>query len=409
MVFMDWDAPKSSVSKSRTNQIAGKCNQWFNMRWHGIRLEFKQGNIIMSNRISSARFHFARRAIGTVLMTAIFAIGIACQPPENTPGDNGGGDNGGGNNGGGDNGGGGGSNGGNAVAIDQLAAIVLDTDGSLIGADVVGDQIVRIDRATGAATLVSGNGAGSGPELDSPNGVFLDSDGSLLVTTLKRLIFRIDATNGNRTLLLDASIADDPFPKSFSGIAATDDGSVYVTNFVLEPDIARVDQQAGELVNVTPANISNGVNDIVPIGGNRALVVDVFRRAIVEVALPDDNETIISNVDTQAGPVDTEVGTGPDFGQSPRTITVADDGTIYEGDEANSSFGLGVSVIFAIDPASGNRTLVSGPDNGEGPDIGRPIDLIVDDEGLLLLIDGNHPGQLIVIDPQTGDRSFLGV
>ncbi|HNO77365.1 MAG TPA: hypothetical protein PKN33_04825 [Phycisphaerae bacterium] len=364
----------------------------------------------MGTQSSHRRFGTTCRSAAAFVAAFLLLMNVACQPPADNGGNNGGSDNGGGDNGGGDNGvgdNGGSNNGGNAAAIGQLSEIVLDADGSLIGADVVNDQIVRVNRTTGAATLISGNGAGSGPELDSPNKVFLDQDGSLLVTTIKRLIFRIDAGTGNRTLLLDASDPNDPFPDSFSGIAATDDGSVYVTNFVSDQFIARVDSQAGELVTVNADNVTNGVNDIVPLGGNNVLVVDTFRRAVIQVALPGGDVTIISNVDTQAGPADTEVGTGPDFGQSPRTLAIASDGTIYEGDEANSSFGLGVSVVFAIDPDTGDRTVASGPDVGEGPEIGRPVDLIVDAEGLLVMIDANH-ADLLVIDPQTGDRSFLG-
>jgi sugar lactone lactonase YvrE len=353
--------------------------------------------------------YLTRRTIGTSIVTLLIGIGVACQPPAGNPDDNG---NGGSNNGGGGNGGtDNGNNGGTTVGIDQLAAIILNTDGSLIGADVVANSIVRIDRATGAATLISGNGAGSGPELESPNNVFRDADGSLLVTTLKRVIFRIDPSSGNRTLLLDAGDPNDLFPDSFNGIAATDDGSIYVTNSSSSSSsnqfIAQVDAQAGELITINAEDVTSGVGDILPLGGNNVLVVDLFRRAVIEVALPSGDVTIVSNVDRQAGPADTEVGTGPDFGQPPRALAIADDGTIYEGDEANSSFGLGVSVVFAIDPATGNRTVVSGPDNGDGPDIGRPDDLIVDADGLLVMIDFNYT-ELLIIDPQTGDRSLLG-
>lgn len=364
----------------------------------------------MGNQTSQRHFRITCRTLATFVAVFLLCMGAACQPPADNPGDNGGSNNGGGDNGGGDDGGsdnGGSNNGGNPAAVQQLAAIAVDADGSLIGADVVGDQIVRIDGDTGAATLVSGNGAGTGPELDSPNRVFIDDDGSLLVTTLNRLVFRIDTATGNRALLLDSSDPNDPFPDSFSGIGATGDGTVYVTSSTSDQFIARVDSQGGTLQSINAEGVTNGVDDIVPLGGDTALIIDVFRRAIVEVALPSGDVTIISNVDTQAGPNDTEVGTGPDFGQPPRTLALADDGTIYEGDEANSSFGLGVSVIFAIDPDTGDRTVVSGPDTGDGPAIGRPIDLIVGADGALVLIDANH-SDLLVIDPQTGDRSFLG-
>ncbi|GJM25509.1 MAG: hypothetical protein DHS20C16_19240 [Phycisphaerae bacterium] len=367
----------------------------------------------MGSRCSLTSAPIQTRAFSTLIVALFLGIGLGCQPPVSIPGDDGSNNDGSGNDGSsngdsnnGDGNNGGGNNGGTVVAVDNWAAIILDDDGSLIGADSVDDRIVRINRATGAATLISGAGAGSGPELDRPLRLFLDADGSLLVTTQLRLVFRIDPTTGNRTLLLDDSDPNDFFPDSFSGIATTADGTIYVTGGGDGPLIARVDLQAAALVDVDFENITFSVPDIVPSGGNTALVIDAGRRAIVEVNLTSGDETIISNVDTQFGPADTEVGTGPDFGQPPRAIAVAEDGTIYEADEANSSFGLGVSVIFAIDPATGNRTVVSGPDNGDGPEIGRPVDLVVDADGHLVMIDANYEG-LLVIDPETGDRSQL--
>ena len=344
-----------------------------------------------------------------IILSWAFMGSAGCQAPVDAPGNDGGsgGDGSGGNGSGGGGNDGGGASGGDPVAIGQLAAITNGPAGNLIGVDITNDTVVNIDRTTGAATLISGNGAGSGPEIDAPNRVFRDTDGSLLVTTLARLIYRVDPDSGNRTLLLDASDENDPFPDSFTGIATAANGDIIVINVNAAPFIALVDEAAGALTDVAAANVTNGAEEIKPGNGNAVIIIDSFRRAVVQVDVTTGEETILSNVDTAAGPVDTEVGMGSDFGQ-PRVLAVTDTGTIYVADEGNSSFGLGTPAIFEISSTTGNRTVIAAPDTGEGPAVGRPQSMVIDDEGLLVLIDATHTG-LLIVDPKTAVRALLAI
>jgi len=241
--------------------------------------------------------------------------------------------------------------------------------------------------------LISGIGVGTGPDLDSPNAVFVEANGDLLVTTLQRLIFRVDADNGNRTLLIDDRDENDPFPDAFSGVLAVGE-VVYVSTLTAQPFIAQINATNASLSALTTTDIRN-VEDFALFGTTSALVADTFGRAIIQLALPSGAESVISEDD---------IGSGPEFGQL-RVLAIAPDNTIYVGDEANTSFGLGVSVVFLVDAATGNRSVVSGPDNGSGPAIGRPLSMTVDNDGKLVMIDATHDG-LLIIDPETGNRTL---
>jgi hypothetical protein len=61
-----------------------------------------------------------------------------------------------------------------------VAAVGLE-NGVIYVTDVVGDQIMSVDPATGARTLVSGPGRGTGPAFVSPISVTSDSPDSVVV------------------------------------------------------------------------------------------------------------------------------------------------------------------------------------------------------------------------------------
>lgn len=299
------------------------------------------------------------------------------------------------------------NSGGNPFRVGMVTAISKDTNGDLIGVDISEDTVFRIDQDSGSATLISGASVGDGPEIDAPNALYSAPDGSILVATFARRVYRVDPDTGDRTLILDDADPMDQFPDSFSAVFATTGGDVYVGAFSAEPYLARIDEGTGTLVEVESPNLIRGIESVAVESATSILVIDSIRRAVVRVDLMTGADTVVSNINTAAGPVDTEVGTGSDFGQ-PREVVIAGDGTIYVADEANSSFGLGESVIFRVDPATGDRTVASGPDVGSGPEIGRPVRMVADDDGLLVLVDANHD-DLLVIDPATGDRTFLGL
>lgn len=282
------------------------------------------------------------------------------------------------------------------VPIGHLSALVNDGSGGLFAVDVNNDTVIRINPTTGDATLVSGSGRGSGPDMNAPNNLFREADDRLLVSTVGRQIYRVDPGSGERTLLVDLNDPADPFPDGISGILATADGALFISQFS-EPDIGQLDVNA---MSVTPVAFVVpfifSVDNFIHTGGATALAAG--SQAIVSIELPAGTATVVSGQGQ---------GEGPEFGQL-RAVAVADDGTIYAGDEANSFFGLGDTVIFRIDPATGDRTVISGPENGSGPQLSRPRRMVVGDDGQILMLDENLDG-LLIIDVTTGDRTLLTV
>jgi hypothetical protein len=90
-------------------------------------------------------------------------------------------------------------------------------------------------------------------------------------------------------------------------------------------------------------------------------------------------------------------GAGPDFDYSIGGIDVSPQGDIYVA-------GTGGSSIFRIDPASGDRTVVSSPTVGSGPTFTSEGDLVVGPAGDLFVA---REDAIYRVDPTTGDRFLV--
>jgi hypothetical protein len=91
----------------------------------------------------------------------------------------------------------------------NVAAVGIE-NGVIYVTDVVGDQIMSVNAVTGARTLISGPTRGTGPAFVSPVSMTSDSPGSVVVLDAEQpggpgtglgALIRVDLTNGNRTLL----------------------------------------------------------------------------------------------------------------------------------------------------------------------------------------------------------------
>src|SRR5690349_4296154 len=76
-------------------------------------------------------------------------------------------------------------------------------------------QVIEVDRGTGARTLISGNGRGSGPALVMPNSVAVGPGGDILVTDIAPVtgnprLLRINPTTGNRSVLTGVGVGGGP-------------------------------------------------------------------------------------------------------------------------------------------------------------------------------------------------------
>ena len=78
---------------------------------------------------------------------------------------------------------------------------------------------------------------------------------------------------------------------------------------------------------------------------------------------------------------------------------------------------FGTNAVFEIDPATGNRTILSGDGRGAGPSLVAPAGIAVLPNGELLVSaagsppppagSGNPPATIFLIDPATGNRTVL--
>ncbi|MCI0454136.1 MAG: hypothetical protein L0Y68_03975 [Candidatus Dadabacteria bacterium] len=235
---------------------------------------------------------------------------------------------------------------------------------------LVGDQgdgtnnfgaIFLVDPGTGARMVLSdfgdpaqgsiGDGFGNGQ-----GGVAIDTSGDILVGD-NNMLFSVNPANGNRIVLSDffdpaqGPTGDDP-----SGIAIDSSGDILVI--------------AGELFIVDPSS------------GNRTLLSDFG--------------------DVAQGPL----GVGP-FG-----VAIDTSGDILVIDTSAGTGGLGV--LFRVDPANGNRTVLSDfGDPAQGPLGENPIGVTIDSGGDILVIDNDaglgpiDNGALFVVDPSNGNRMLL--
>ena len=229
--------------------------------------------------------------------------------------------------------------------------------------------LFRVDAASGVRTLVSDFGnAAQGPLGSNPQDVTLEASGTVLAidfgagTGDSGALFRVNPTNGNRTLVSDfGNAAQGPLGEDPFALVVETSGAVLVI----------------DLDGVAPNNALFRVN---PTNGNRTLLSDFGNAA--------------------QGPT----------GDSGRGIAVEVSGTVLVTD---TSAGTGDNgALFRIDPANGNRTLLSDFGNAaQGPLGSTPLGIGVETSGAVLVVDqdvGTGPnGVLFRVNPTNGNRTLL--
>ena len=66
----------------------------------------------------------------------------------------------------------------------------------------------------------------------------------------------------------------------------------------------------------------------------------------------------------------------------------------------------GLDAVLRVAPATGNRTVVSGANQGSGPDFIFPEALVVDSDGSLVVVDSGL-GAVFRVNPGSGDRTVV--
>jgi len=132
----------------------------------------------------------------------------------------------------------------------------------------------------------------------------------------------------------------------------------------------------------------------------------------------DGNDGAIFKVDPQTGErtilSGRGVGSGPEL-FNPLGVAIAPSGQVLVTDTAvPAGGGTRVGVIYAIDPATGNRTEVSGPTQGVGPQfggtgVGNLHGIDIDESGAAIVAGRLSPGEgaIFRVDLTTGNRSVV--
>ena len=254
-----------------------------------------------------------------------------------------------------------------------VRGIDFASDGTIIAADFAASRVFLVDPETGERTILTGLDAlsgeivGDGIALNGPVAAIELPDGRFAAGQFQGAfgIYAIEAATGDRSLLSGTSVDGSPSrgtgpelaPRAIT-LSPTDPNIIYATSFNLD--------------------------------------------AVMEVEIDTGNRRIVSSAGTPAEP--TVVGSGPAF-TSPLGIDIAVDGTMYVSDVATDG-----GAAFAVDPVTGDRTLLTGETSvGSGVDINPfGIGVFEDLEGIpgrrVLLADGNG---LIEVDLETGERILV--
>jgi len=213
---------------------------------------------------------------------------------------------------------------GSGPLIQSPSDVVVRSDGKLVVSDLFGDALVLVDPNTLERSILSSPGVGVGPVFTSPTGMTVDANGDILFAAVRTVdpsyaLFRMDVFTGEREVLsaIDLGTGIDPGP--WVDLALDGDGQAISTN-------------------------------------------DLFER-VDAINLATGDRTTLSGDGT---------GTGPTL-IDPRGIGMEADGQVVISHEAFPS----EDSLIRIDPATGDRTILSGFGIGSGPDLRSPQSLVI--------------------------------
>lgn len=289
----------------------------------------------------------------------------------------------------------------NDLAVDAAKGVILVSDQAL-------DRVLAFDPASGAYSLFSGSGRGTGPDLVQPRAVdfdvaggrlvVVDEDSSPSVVVIERSgdreIVSSDTVGTGPLFSVPLGLAVDPFDSNRAFVTAGFGSGGRDTLFSVDLNkgtrriISDVDNGTGPLFLD-----ARGCAVIAP--GDLVAVLDSSLQALVSVTIATGDRTIISDFNRGSGP----------FLINPSDVVVSADGT-----RAFVTDNLGASVaILEIDLLTGDRTIVVDSASGAGPPLfGSTNVAFLDDLEQALVAIAGAP-QLFAIEVATGDHAELSV
>jgi hypothetical protein len=251
--------------------------------------------------------------------------------------------------------------------LDYPRGLAFLPDGDIVVTDkghIANPVLIDIDPRTGARTLISGDGTGSGPELREPYTVAVEASGDILVSDADIMgnpeLLRISPDTGNRAIVTGGAVGSGPTP--FIGVTvALVRGVIYLMDY------------AGTIVSVDPVT------------GDRTLVSGTFR------------------------------GTGPAL-VAPVSMTsdAPDSVVVADRDHVPASPGKGRGALVRVDLATGDRTLLSDdatPSGGQQFSFPVAVTYNACEKAFYVLQTGitssGTPAKVLKVDPVTGARKLF--
>ena len=278
--------------------------------------------------------------------------------------------------------------------------------------------LFSVNPANGVRILISDFGLSTqGPLGMNPVGVAVEQSGDVLVVVFSRLLFRVDPATGIRTILSNFSNASQgPVGAGPGGVAVDSAGNILVAD-KLTNVVFRVDPVTGNRTIVSNfSDSTQGSTGLDPFGSTMDKSGMLFvtdqtftggaRGALFRVNPATGARILVSNfADSSKGPL----------GKEPNGLDIDASGKVVVADlmaGAGSVFN-NIGVLFGIDPATGDRTLITDfSDPTHGALAHSPVGVSIDQAGQILTATMNGAasaakGLLLKVDPATGFRTIL--
>ena len=239
----------------------------------------------------------------------------------------------------------------------------------------------------------------------TPEGGVTLKEGDLLITdTVLGALIRVDPASGDRTIVSD-QIGGVP-----RQIARDIDNTFLLTLSEIDfPVILRVDPASGQLLIVSSGG--SRIDRNVPVIGDGPPFfgpLGLIREPSGQLVVSNQEVSVLYRVDPITG--DRTILSGPNRGEGPAFLGP----TKQLAREANGSLLVvvgapspgGDGAIFRVDPITGNRSILTSADVGQGPTLGEPEGIVLDDGGTLVVSDSAQ-ATIFQIDPNTGDRIII--
>ncbi|MDH3599794.1 MAG: NHL repeat-containing protein, partial [Candidatus Tectomicrobia bacterium] len=285
-------------------------------------------------------------------------------------------------------------------ALLQPNAIAADHNGQLVVLDTRLQSIVRTDFASGQLGLVSGASVGSGTRLSRfLGGIAVESTGTLIVTDSGRnTIVRVNPVTGDRSIVSNGVTGTGAPFENPSAVAVEADGALIV---IADNSVMRIHPRTGNRELVSGCSAYDGETCLgEPRGSGPPFVMlrDIDVEATGQLVVADGEQQAVIRVDPATG--NRSIVSGNAVGRGPALDTPAAIAVEAGGDIVVAGF----ESILRVHPATGDRTIVSDGNRGGGPPLDAPVAMTVTPSGALAVADGNR---LLRVDPGSGNRTVF--